>query len=149
VEVSAAVAADGTIVFGSNDRYEYGVGPDGSIRWRYSIGTFTYSSPVTLAGERVVFGSGSRMGYMNVLSTRNGHLIERVAALGTIWTAAAVDANGDLYFASRGGGIYGYRPSGGRLFTLQVGEAFDSYPAIAADGTLLVGGDGGVLRAIG
>jgi outer membrane protein assembly factor BamB len=149
VEVSAALSQDGTVVFASNDRYEYGVGPGGSVRWRYALGTFSYSSPVTLAGDRVVFANGDQQGYMNVLSTRDGHLIERDQVSGTIWTAAAVDAHGDVYFASRAGGIYGFAPGGRQLFAIQAGGTFASYPAIAADGTLLVGGDDGMLRAIG
>ncbi len=75
VEVSAAVADDGTVVFGSNDSREYGVRPDGRIRWRYAIGNYTYSSPLTLPGHRVVFGDHS--GDMGILDTRDGHLISR------------------------------------------------------------------------
>lgn len=46
VEVSAAVGSDGTIVFGSDDRFEYGIAPDGTIRWAHPIGNLTYSSPL-------------------------------------------------------------------------------------------------------
>jgi len=142
VEVSAAVADDGTIVFGSGDQREYGVWPDGRLRWRVAIGNYTYSSPLTLAGHRVVFGDHS--GDMSTLDTRDGHLISRDHGSGQLWTAAAVDHRGDIYFASRTGGIYGFGPHGQRLFRLPTGATFDSYPAIAADGTLLVGGDDGV-----
>jgi hypothetical protein len=52
-------------------------------------------------------------------------------------------------FASRTGEIYGFAASGRKLFTIAAGATFDSYPAISGGGTLLVGGDDGVLRAIG
>jgi len=146
VEVSAAVGEDGTVVFGSNDRQEYGVMPDGRVRWRHAIGDYTYSSPLTVAGHRVVFGNHSDD--MSILDILDGHLISRDHGSGQLWTAAAVDVRGDVYFASRKGGIYGFGPDGRRLFTIQAGGTFDSYPAIAADGTLLLGGDDGVLRAI-
>lgn len=147
VEVSAAIADDGTIVFGSNDRREYGVSPRGRIRWAYRIDNYTYSSPLTLAGHRVVFGDHS--GNLNTLDSRTGQLISRDHVRGLIWTAAAVDVRGDVYFGSRSGGIYAFARDGRELFTLQTGATFDSYPAIAADGTLLIGDDSGVLRAIG
>ncbi len=146
VEVSAAIAEDGTVVFGSNDRREYGVSATGRIRWVYRIGNYTYSSPLGLAGHRVVFGDHS--GNLNTLDSRTGQLVARDHIHGLIWTAAAVDVRGDIYFASRSGGIYAFAPDERRLFTLQTTATFDSYPAIAADGTLLIGDDSGILRAI-
>lgn len=147
VEVSAAVGDDGTVVFGSDNLQEYGVAPDGFILWHHAIGNLTYSSPLALTGNRVVYGNHS--GEMTTLDTRDGHVISVDHAAGQLWTAAAVDDHGDAYFASQTGGIYGFGPSGRRLFALQTNTKFDSYPAIAADGTLLVGGGDGVLRAIG
>ncbi len=147
VEVSAAISDDGVIVFGANDSTEYGVSFDGKVRWRHPIGNYTYSSPLTLAAHRVIFGNHS--GEMTVLDTRNGRLSSRDRARGQIWTSAAVDAHGDAYFASRTGGIYGFTKDGRMLFNLKTSTTFASYPSIAADGTLLVGGDDGVLRAIG
>ncbi len=146
VEVSPAVASGGVVVFGSNDEREYGVDPNGHVRWRVAIGNFTYSSPLTLAGHRVIFGNHS--GQMTMLGSDTGHLISRDQGQGQIWTAAAVDDRGDAYFASRTGQIFGFDAGGRRLFDLNAGGTFDSYPALAADGTLLVGADAGTLYAI-
>jgi outer membrane protein assembly factor BamB len=147
VEVSAALAQDGTVVFGSDNKIEYGVRPDGSVRWQHPIGNFTYSSPVGVSGDLVVYGNHS--GVVSVLDAADGQLVRSVAGTGQIWTSAAVDSRGDIYFATQDGDIYGFGPTGGKLFAIDVGGAFDSYPAIAADGTLLIGGSDGVLRAIG
>jgi outer membrane protein assembly factor BamB len=146
VEVSPAVAVNGIVVFGSDTRYEYGVDPDGQVRWKEKIGNFTYSSPLTLPGRRVVFGNHS--GQMTILDTDTGQVIRRDTGAGQLWTAAAVDAHGDLYFASRTGHIYGFRASGQQLFDLDAGGQFDSYPALASDGTLLVGDVDGTLFAL-
>lgn len=147
IETGAALAEDGTVVFGGNDEIEYGIGPDGTVRWRHPIGNYTYSTPLALPGDRVIYGNHS--GEMTVLDARDGRPVRIDRGTGQIWTAAAVDGRGDVYFASRTGEIYGFAASGRHLFTIAAGGAFDSYPAIAADGTLLVGGDDGVLRAIG
>jgi outer membrane protein assembly factor BamB len=146
VEVSPAVAVNGIVVFGSNTRYEYGVDPDGHVRWKERIGNYTYSSPVTLAGRRVAFGNHS--GQMTILDTDTGHVIRRDTGAGELWTSAAVDSRGDLYFASRTGHIYGFEPGGRQLFDLDAGGKFDSYPALAPDGTLLIGDDNGTLFAL-
>jgi outer membrane protein assembly factor BamB len=146
VEVSAAVAQDGTVVFGSDNKIEYGVNPNGNIRWQHAIGNFTYSSPVGVPGDLVVYGNHS--GVVSVLDAADGQLVRSVHGTGQIWTSIAVDSRGDLYFATQSGGIYGFGPSGSQLFQIQAGGKFDSYPAIAADGTLLVGGSDDVLRAI-
>lgn len=147
IETGAALAEDGTVVFGGNDEIEYGIGPDGSVRWRHPIGNYTYSTPLALPGDRVIYGNHG--GEMTILDARNGRPVQVYRGTGQLWTGAAVDGKGDVYFASRTGGIYGFAAGGRKLFTIAAGGTFDSYPAIAADGTLLVGGDDGVLRAIG
>jgi outer membrane protein assembly factor BamB len=146
VEVSPAVATNGIVVFGSNDREEWGIDPDGRVRWREKIGNYTYSSPLALSGKRLIYGNHS--GQMTLLDTDTGNVIRRYQASGELWTAAAVDRAGDVYFATRLGSVDGFDAHGRRLFDLDTGGRFDSYPALAADGTLLVGDDDGVLYAI-
>jgi outer membrane protein assembly factor BamB len=146
VEVSPAIATNGIVIFGSNDRLEYGVNPNGHVRWKEKVGNYTYSSPITLPGRRVAFGNHS--GQMTILDTDTGHMIRRDTGAGELWTSAAVDAHGDLYFASRTGHIYGFNANGRRLFDFDAGGKFDSYPALAPDGTLLFGDDDGTLFAL-
>jgi outer membrane protein assembly factor BamB len=146
VEVSPAIATNGIVIFGSNDRLEYGVNPNGRVRWKEKIGNYTYSSPITLPGRRVVFGNHS--GQITILDTDTGHVIRRDTGAGELWTSAAVDARHDLYFASRTGHIYGFNANGRRLFDFDAGGKFDSYPALAPDGTLLFGDDNGTLFAL-
>lgn len=146
IEVSPAVAVNGIVVFGSNDRYEWGVNPNGRVRWREKIGNYTYSSPLTLAGRRVIYGNHN--GQMTILNSDTGAVIRRDQGRGQLWTAAVVDVRGDVYFASRTGHIYGFDSAGRRLFDLNAGSEYDSYPALAPDGTLLVGSVAGTLRAL-
>ncbi|HET9073160.1 MAG TPA: PQQ-binding-like beta-propeller repeat protein [Solirubrobacteraceae bacterium] len=146
VEVSPAVADGGVVVFGSDNRLEYGINPNGKLRWRVPIGNLTYSSPLAFAPHRVIFGNHS--GQMTTLDSSTGRRISRDQGQGEIWTAAALDSRGDAYFASRTGVIFGFNASGKRLFALGTPTKFDSYPALAPDGTLLIGGDDGTLYAI-
>jgi outer membrane protein assembly factor BamB len=147
VEVSAAVTTDGTITFNSDNRYEFGIAPDGTILWRYPMYSLSYSSPITLTGNQVLDGDSS--GVVFALKGATGQRIAKVQANGSLWTSVAVDSRGDMYFATRTGLIDGFSATGTKLFALQTSTKFDSYPAIAADGTLLVGGGDGILRAFG
>jgi outer membrane protein assembly factor BamB len=152
-EVSPAVAADGTVVFGSNDEHEYGVDPSGRLRWRYRIGALTYSSPVATPGGLIYFGD--HHGVVSALDLE-GRLIARVAGLQPtprlrsvgVWTAPLVDGRHDVYFGTRPGHVYGFAPSGRRLFDIDTGATVDSYPALARDGTLLIGSESGWLYAV-
>ena len=65
-----------------------------------------------------------------------------------VWTSPAVDADGNVYFGTRRGHVHGFAPSGRRLFDIDTGATVDSYPAITADGTLLIGSADGTLLAV-
>ncbi len=154
IEVSPAVGADGTVVIGSNDRDEYGVGPDGRVRWRYDRGDWTYSSAVVRDGLAYF---GDHLGHVDVVDARTGE--ERARLLGIpkargttsagtgIWTAPLVDARGNVYAGSAAGHVYGFAPDGRRLWDADVGGIVASYPALTADGTLVVGSTTGLLYA--
>ena len=60
-----------------------------------------------------------------------------------------MDSAGDVYYGTHGGEIYGYSPSGSRLFAIPTGKTVDSYPALSATGDLLIGSDNGYLYSIG
>jgi outer membrane protein assembly factor BamB len=146
VEVSPAVATNGIVVFGSDNRLEYGVNPNGRVRWTEKIGNYTYSSPLAIPGRRVLFGNHS--GAMTILNSDTGQGIRRDRTSGQLWTAATVDSRDDVYFASRLGHIVGFTATGRSLFDRRTGTRFDSYPTLAPDGTLLIGAVDGTLYAL-
>ena len=146
-EVSAAVAPDGTIVFGTNDS-EYGISPAGKDLWRHPNGTRTYSSPIVTADGLAYYGDNH--GFVTVLDAMTGETVARVGVEDPpgVWTAVAVDAHHDLYYGTASGHVYGFDAAGHRLFALKVGGPVVSYPALAADGTLLIGSEDGTLYAL-
>lgn len=154
-EVSPAVAPDGTIVFAANDDVAYGVTPRGRVRWRYAIGALTFSSPAATRDGLVYIGD--HRGYVTTLDAATGRPRARVLGLGRtrtlrsvgVWTQPAVDGEHAVYFGTRPGHVYGFDARGRRLFDVDTGATVDSYPALAADGTLLVGSESGEVLAIG
>jgi outer membrane protein assembly factor BamB len=57
VSSTPAVAADGTLYFGSDDGYVYALNPDGSLKWKYLIGDAVRSSPAIAADGVMYVGS--------------------------------------------------------------------------------------------
>ena len=153
-EVSPAITPDGTIVFAANDGIAYGVRPDGKVRWRYKIGALTYSSPAATRDGLVYLGD--HRGFVTALDAATGKPVLRVLGLGRtrarrsvgVWTQPVVDARHNVYFGTRPGHVYGFDVRGRRLFDIDAGATVDSYPALAADGTLLIGTEAGELLAI-
>jgi len=154
IEVSPSVAPDGTVVVASNDPFTYGVRPSGALRWRHRRGSLSFSSPsVTATG--LVF-QGDHRGGVDVLAASSGRRRGRFQGRGPdrarrsvgVWTAVAVDGAHRSYFGTRSGHVYGFAPDGTTLFDLDVGATVDSYPALTADGALVVGVTDGRLLAV-
>jgi outer membrane protein assembly factor BamB len=146
-EVSPAVSPDGTVVFGTNDS-EYGISSDGKELWRHANGTRTFSSPIVTKGGLAYYGDNE--GFVNVLDVGDGKLLARIGMESRpgVWSSPVVDAHHDVYFGTQAGDIDGYDAAGKRLFSLPTGGPVESYPALAADGTLLIGSESGTLYAL-
>jgi len=147
VEVSAAVGADGTVVVGTNDPYEYAFTPSGRLKWRVLRGTQSYSSPSVSPDGNTYFGGNT--GKLRVVRTSTGRAVTTDKGLQGLWAAQVVDAQGNVYFGTQGAQVYGYSPSGHLLFDLPVSGPIDGYPAMTASGVLIVGDEKGTLYAIG
>jgi outer membrane protein assembly factor BamB len=91
---------------------------------------------------------GDHRGRIDAIDTRRGCVVASHRLDGEVWTAPAVDRDGDAYAGTKNGHITGFRADGTRLFDIATGAAVDSYPAIAGDGTLLIGSTDGSLYAI-
>ena len=70
VEVSAAVAADGTAVLGTNDGFEYGVSPSGRQLWKHATNSPSYSSSAVAGTGRAYYGDNG--GVMTIADTATG-----------------------------------------------------------------------------
>ena len=156
IEVSPAVAPDGTVVVGDNDPNEYGFHPDGTQAWKYEHGADTYSSPVVTEDGTAWFGD--HRAYVSGVDVTTGKLRGRYRGepiqpkggntVG-VWTSPLIDAAHNVYWGTRLGHVYGRAADGATLFDLPTDATIDSYPALTADGLLVVGVTDGRLLGIG
>lgn len=153
IEVSASVASDGTIVLGTNDPFEYGITPSGTVAWKYPRKVLSYSTPAVTADGLAYFGDND--GYVDVVTAATGKVVGRYDATSTpisnngigVWTAPLVDAAHNVYAGTASGHIVGFSYTGKKLFDVATGNIVASYPAMTADGTLVIGSDNGTLYA--
>ena len=146
IEVSASVGADGTVVVTTNDRDVYALESDGALKWKSERGTESYSSS-SISGSLAYYGENS--GTLHVVREKNGTPVVTDSGTKGIWAAQAVDGKGDVYFGTQGKQIYGFGPHGAKLFEITASGPIDSYPALTADGDLIIGDEAGTLYAIG
>ncbi|GHH86465.1 hypothetical protein GCM10018793_58460 [Streptomyces sulfonofaciens] len=146
-EVSAGLAPDGTALLGTNGHSEWAYHRDGSPAW-HSPRVITYSSPAVTAGGLAYVGDHARL--VHVFDVRSGKEVARYGPVGgKIWSSTVVDRAYHLYFGGQDGKAYGFDAKGNRLFAVDLGGPVDSYPALTADGRLLIGSRNGMLTAIG
>ncbi len=155
IEVSPAVAADGTVTVGSNDRHQYGVRPDGRVAWRHDLGDLTYSSAATTPDGLIYLGD--HRGLVTGLAAADGRVRFRVLGQGRtavehnvgVWTRPVVDADHAVYFGTHPGHVFGFAADGRQLLDADLGGVVDAYPLLTTDGLLIAGSESGALVAFG
>jgi hypothetical protein len=124
----------------------YALKPNGALMWRTELGTESYSSS-SVSGALAYYGDNS--GALHVVWERNGGLVAIDHGAKGLWAAQAIDGKSDIYFGPQGRHIYGFGPHGGKLFDITATGPIDSYPALMANGDLIIGDQSGTMYAIG
>lgn len=148
---SPAVAADGTIYFGSADGILYALNPDGSLRWFVPVLSEMETSPSIAPDGSVIVG------------TMDGRVVA-VRADGTLkWefeaedvpgedkrilAAPAIGPNGTVYIGSGNGRLYAIDFAGRLLWGVASPEPVDSSPVVGDDGTVYFANRLGYLTAL-
>jgi outer membrane protein assembly factor BamB len=134
------------VLLGTNGTQEWAYHPDGRPAW-HSPRVITYSSPsVTATGLAYV---ADHTGTVRVFDTRTGTQRRTYRPAKTeIWSSTVLDKDSRVYFGGQNGHVYGLSPTGAVLFDVALGAPIDSYPALTADGALIVGAANGTVAAI-
>jgi outer membrane protein assembly factor BamB len=142
---SPAIAADGTVIFGSVDYLVYAINADGSQKWTYATDDVVQGSAALAADGTIYIGDTSG----NQFALNPDGSLKWKNALGGASTPC-VGADGTVYvigFAEKA--ISALDPATGtQKWSVVTGEGGASSPSIAADGTLYCGCSDGYLYAI-
>ncbi len=147
VEVSASTDARGDVFVTDNGGKGYSFTTSGALRWKKQLGQESYSSS-SVSPEGLLY-VGDNGGRLSIVRASTGAPVRHINTGAGLWAAQAIDQRGDVYVGTRSRSVEGFGPTGHVLFRIPLAGNVDGYPAITADGVLIVGDQSGVLYAIG
>jgi outer membrane protein assembly factor BamB len=140
-----AVASDGTVYVGGQDKIMYAV-QNGSVKWSIPTGGEIWSTPAVGADYTVYFGSND--GWVYALKP-DGSTKWVMDVGGQIWGQPLIATDGHIIVASTSKYVTKLEPNFGvQIWTTKTEGITNSSPVQAADGTLMVGTTGGKIFAI-
>lgn len=145
---SPTLDSNGTIYFGSDDKYLYAINPNGSPKWRYYAGGLIRNSPA-IALDGTLYVGSSENSTLHALNP-DGSLKWNLSVNGGIQGSSPTIADdGTIYVGVRGNpSVYAVNPDGTIKWTADLGDAIDSSPAIGTDGSIYFGSGLGRLYAL-
>jgi outer membrane protein assembly factor BamB len=151
VESSPAIGADGTIYVGSWDDNIYAFAPDGTEKWHVTTSAPVISSAAIAADGTVYIGSND--GLLYALSP-DGQTKWTFATGEAIVASPVIGADGTIYVGSVDSNFYALNPGGPAesrqkwKIGTQGQKQIQSTAAVRSDGSIIVGDQGGYIRAL-
>jgi outer membrane protein assembly factor BamB len=143
---SVAIASDGTIYVGNDDKNLYAINPDGTLKWKFPTGGKITATPVIGVDGTIYFGS---FDYNFYAVNPNGTLKWSYNAGFNILGSPILDKEGDVIFSTGNvGTVYCLKPDGSLKWKLDGFSNVHTSPSIMEDGTIIIGDFNG-LSAIG
>jgi len=132
---SPAIAADGTIYFGSSDGMLLAFKPDGTRSWAFNTGHYISSSPAIGIDGTIYIGSCQNFIAVNADGSQKWVFTTK----DNIVSSPAIGTDGTIYIGSNDHTLYAFNPNGTRKWAFTTGGSIASSPAIGADGTVYFG----------
>ena len=163
LEGSASIGADGTIYSGSKEGYIYAITSEGKEKWRFKTNSGVSATPTIGEDGTIYIGSwdgnfyalngqtGQEKWHFDAKVGRDPKLFKGYPGKETICTNAPLSKDGVLIFADVFDTVYVVDITGKELWRWKSSDqsGFVSSPAIAQDGTIYIGGEGGHFYALG
>ena len=155
VESSPAIGSDGTIYVGSKNNSLYAINPDGTIKWTFATGASVYASPAIGTDGTIYIGSTDGNFYaVNPDGTEKWHIVTDSFIPFMHEDSPAIGADGTIYVTAMDTTqftfkrfLYAINPNGAVAWRFYA-DALQGQIAIANDGTVYVGSQGGTLYAL-
>lgn len=157
---SPMVDNDGTIYIGAHtddgnlSSSLYAINPDGTMKWRYELGTGTtipYLSPVKCPDGNIVIGNRGTNGSVHKVDVLNGTQIWRTKSPnGGANAGLAVDAMGVIYCGLSSANGFSRTTTDGKNLSPNLGKGYTAgatLPAIDSDGNIYVAFSEGIIAS--
>ncbi|MBM3823711.1 MAG: hypothetical protein FJ404_12635, partial [Verrucomicrobia bacterium] len=145
IRTSVAMAANGTLYFGADDRKVYALRPDGTLKWSFTTGGELYSSPAIAPDGTILIGSFD--GKVYALDPEGNKKWE-FATGAEIYSTPAISASGDVFIGSYDFKVYALSKDGAKKWEFVTGNTIASSPSIGSDGTIYIGSQDRKLYAL-
>lgn len=154
IESGPCISTDGTIYFGSFDRYLYALNPDGSLKWKYKTNGWIWSTPAIVEDGTIYIGTfGDYLYAVNPNGTLKWNFW--AGSYASITSSPAIAPDGTIYFGAMGpnleeelGRIYAVNPDGSEKWHYDTDYWIVSDPAVGDDGTIYIGSGDNYLYAL-
>jgi len=133
---SVAIGKDGTIFFGSDDKYLHALYPNGTLKWEYKTGGWIESSPAI--DENGTIYVGTAYGSTRMYAINPNGTMKWSVGTGEIYSSPAIGDDGTIYFGE-GYNICALYPDGSLKWKYETSHYVFSSPAIGDDGTIYCG----------
>jgi outer membrane protein assembly factor BamB len=146
IESSPIIDSNGTIYFGTmgDDTSLYALYPNGTYKWRYSVGLMIWETPA-ISGYGTIYVV-SWDDYLYAINP-NGTRKWRFNLGGDGISSPAIGNDGTIYCGSTNSKVYAINPNGTLKWTYKAG-GWTSSPAIGDDGIIYIGSEDNYLYAI-
>ena len=145
---SPTIGSDGTIYASNTDGDFYALNPNGTQKWKTSIGgNSNFNSPAIVADGTIYVGTGTTT--LGSEDSGNFYALDpdgsqkwKFPTVGIIVSSPAIGSDGTIYFASNSGTFYALNPDGTQKWNFTptpLTRQPVSTPAIGTDGTIYVG----------
>lgn len=145
ISSSAALAYDGTIIFGNHGGMVYAIKPDGEMRWKVELPRLISATPAISPEGQIYIGCED--GYLYSLSLF-GKILWKFKTGGWIRSSVAIGKNATIYIGSSDHYLYAVDREGVEKWRYDSEGVIISSPAISDDGGIYFASDEGILFAI-
>lgn len=145
ITANPAIAADGSIIFGSTEKKIYALNADGTVNWVYEAkGKIT--APITIRRDGIIY-TATENGNVYALFP-DGRLKWEYHAETKITSGIAIGFNGTIYFGSWDNKLYALGVNGTKLWEFRTQGKIKQTPLIAKKNTILIYSEDGNLYAV-
>ena len=143
---SAAIAADGTLYWRSQDGRLLALNPDGTLKWEHAAGGWTDSSASIGQDGTVYVGSTEGLYAINPNGTLKWEFVTGEGAVVT--SSPAIGSDGTVYVGAMDDALWAIGADGTVKWRFAASADVFSSPAIGSDNTLYFGSEDGWFYAV-